>query len=64
MNLFGKNIILWVFIGLLLIVLFNLFQGAGQQDKHEGIPYSDFVSSVESGSISDVTIKGPNISGH
>jgi len=63
-NLFGKNIILWVFIGLLLIVLFNLFQGAGQQDQHEGIPYSDFVSSVESGSISDVTIKGPNISGH
>ncbi len=64
MNLFGKNIILWVFIGLLLIVLFNLFQGAGQQDQKEGIPYSDFVSSVESGNISDVTIKGPNISGH
>ncbi len=64
MNLFGKHIGLWIIIAILLVLLYNMFQGAEPRAEHEGIPYSEFVASVESGSVSDVTIKGPNISGH
>ena len=64
MNLFGKHIGLWIIIAILLVLLFNMFQGSEQRAQHEGIPYSEFIASVESGNVSDVTIKGPNISGH
>ncbi len=64
MNLFGKHIGLWIVIAVLLILLFNMFQGSNQRVQQEGIPYSEFVVSVESGNVSDVVIRGPNITGH
>src|SRR5690606_32364339 len=63
-NNFGKNLALWIIIGLLLIALFNLFQGSTSRSRDGSIAYSDFVAEVQSGKVSNVTIQGQNISGH
>jgi cell division protease FtsH len=63
-NQFGRNLALWVIIGLLLIAVFNLFQSPGGDGRQDRISFSEFVSEVERGQISDVTIQGQNISGH
>ncbi len=64
MNNFGKNLALWVIIGLLLIALFNLFQGPSTRGPQTSLAFSDFLSEVQSGRVSDVLIQGDSISGH
>ena len=64
MNNFGKNLALWVIIGLLLIALFNLFQNSSSKRDSNKLAYSDFIQRVEKGQVKDVTIKGQKISGH
>jgi cell division protease FtsH len=64
LNNFGKNLALWVIIGVLLILLFNLFQGTGPRGGAQGMSYSDFVNNVERQQVKDVLIQGPNIRGH
>ncbi|MEQ8497853.1 MAG: ATP-dependent zinc metalloprotease FtsH [Sneathiellaceae bacterium] len=59
----GKNLALWVIIGLLVVALFNLFSNTSSRTAGKDVPYSTFVSSVESGQVKDVTISGENISG-
>ena len=62
---FSRNLALWVIIGLLVFALFNLFQGSSsQRGPQTSLAFSDFLTSVESGEVRDVTIKGNNISGH
>ena len=58
MNLFGKNLALWIIIIILMIGLFNLFQGSTQRSAQTSIPYSQFLAEVENGSVADVTIQG------
>ncbi len=62
MNLFGKNLALWIIIIILMIGLFNLFQGTSQRSAQAPITYSDFLSQLSQ--ISDVTITGRTITGH
>ncbi|MDX1738951.1 MAG: ATP-dependent metallopeptidase FtsH/Yme1/Tma family protein, partial [Alphaproteobacteria bacterium] len=64
MNLFGRNLALWIVIGVLLIFLFNVFQSSGPQGSGKQTPYSDFLVQVEQGNVKDVTISGNVISGH
>ena len=64
MNNFGKNLALWVIIGLLLIALFNLFQNSASKREANKLAYSDFIQRVEKGQVKDVTIAGQKISGH
>ena len=64
MNNFGRNLALWVIIGFLLILLFNLFQGPTGQGPTDNLAFSDFVSEVERGQVRDVTIQGNQINGH
>ncbi|MEQ8967307.1 MAG: ATP-dependent zinc metalloprotease FtsH [Azospirillaceae bacterium] len=64
MNNFGKNLALWIIIGLLLVALFNLFQSSSSPGPQASVPYSEFVGAVESGRVNDVTIKGNQITGH
>ncbi|MBL27082.1 MAG: cell division protein FtsH [Rhodospirillaceae bacterium] len=64
MNNFGKNLALWIIIGLLLIALFNLFQGPSQRTAVNSPPFSDFLAAVETDRVRDVTIQGNTISGH
>ena len=63
MNNIGKNLLLWVIIALLLVVLFNLFQGPSIQGP-TSLAFSEFLAKTEAGQISDVTIKGNLITGH
>lgn len=68
MNNFGRNLLFWLAIGLALALLYNLSQ-TGQQagpagEKANILAYSDFMADAKGGRISDVIIKGPNISGH
>jgi len=63
-NNFGKNLALWIIIGLLLVALFNLFQSSSSPGPQASVPYSEFVGAVESGRVNDVTIKGNQITGH
>ena len=63
MKNFSKNIALWLIIGLLLIALFNLFQGTATNGSVKMISFSDFIAATESGNISEVNIKGNNIEG-
>jgi cell division protease FtsH len=60
---FGKNLALWVIIGLLLVALFNLFQQPSEQSGQIGIPFSDFLAEVSNGQVREVTIKGNSING-
>ncbi|MET4701901.1 cell division protease FtsH [Constrictibacter sp. MBR-5] len=64
MNNFGKNLALWIIIGLLLIALFNLFQGSSGRGPQADVAFSDFLSQVDSGRVSDVKIQGNQITGH
>lgn len=61
MNPFYKNIGLWLLISLTMILVFNLFNQP--KSKIEKVDYSDFRSSLESGSLKEVIIQGKNISG-
>ena len=64
MGSFGKNIALWIVIGLLLLSLFNLFQNSSNRNPKVEIPFSDFIAQVDAGNISEVNIKGNNVEGY
>ncbi len=60
----SKNVVLWIIIGLLLIVLFNLFQGSNTSNNSSKISFSDFIAATESGTVSEVNISGNNVTGY
>ena len=60
---FSRNAALWIFIVLLLFVLFNLFQGAGNRGAAEALSFSGFLDHVKAGEVNDVTIQGQQITG-
>ncbi|MEG3639438.1 ATP-dependent zinc metalloprotease FtsH [Magnetococcus sp. PR-3] len=55
MNGFFKNLSLWLVIGLLIVMLFNLFNGPQGQTQ---TPFSDFTDRLNQGSVEAVTIEG------
>ena len=59
----SKNVVLWIIIGLLLIVLFNLFQGTSNNRNTSKISFSDFIAATESGNVSEVNISGNMVTG-
>jgi cell division protease FtsH len=61
---FGKNIALWIIIGLLLVALFQLFQGGSSRSPSHELAFSEFMSDVETGKVADVTIQGQTLTGH
>ncbi|OYQ32632.1 cell division protein FtsH [Niveispirillum lacus] len=63
MNNFGKNLALWLVIGVLLIALFNLFQTSSTRSSQSGMAYSDLLAEVARGTVSAVTIKGDQVTG-
>jgi cell division protease FtsH len=63
LNNFGKNLVLWVIIGLLLIALFNMFQGSSPRGASQAMSYSEFISNVDRQQVREVTIQGPNLRG-
>ena len=62
MNL-TKNFALWIIIALLLVALFNLFQGSSSRGPQAQMAFSDFLMAADEGQIGEVTIQGQNITG-
>lgn len=56
-----KQLALFVMIGLIMIVLFRTTNQT--KSSSVSVSYSDFLNMIESGSITEVTIQGDNISG-
>ena len=64
MNSNFRNFAIWVFILLLLLALFNLFQNPGVHVRGNEISFSQLLTDVEAGNVQDVTIAGSEITGH
>ena len=63
MNSFGKNLALWIIIGVLLVALFNLFQNSTQHARDPDMAYSDFINQVDNKQVNEVVIQGNTITG-
>jgi cell division protease FtsH len=66
---YGKNLLVWLVVGVLLIALFNMFGSGMETSGHNRVAFSDFLNKVDQGQVSDVTIrsslgKGATITGH
>jgi cell division protease FtsH len=59
-----RNLALWIIIMLLLVALFNMFQGSASHQASSAITYTQFHQEVTQGAVKDVTIQGDQISGH
>ena len=59
MNIFYRNLSMWLIIGLTMIMLFNLF--SRPQPQATDMSYSDFLTSVETGTVREVLIQGQEI---
>jgi cell division protease FtsH len=57
----AKNLILWIIIAVVLMSVFNSFSPTGSAPQE--VPYSAFLSDVQSGAVEEVTIKGNTITG-
>ncbi|MEW6380982.1 MAG: ATP-dependent zinc metalloprotease FtsH [bacterium] len=60
-NSFYKNLALWLVMGLVLILLFNLFNTPRSQVKK--IIFSEFMEEVQKGNVAEIIIKGNDIQG-
>ena len=61
MNSIFRNLGIWLVIGLLMLVVFNLL-GPRESDRNK-VSFSQFISQIESGSVLEVTIRGSEIIG-
>ena len=61
MNPTFKNLALWLVIGLIMVLVFNIFNS--NQPMQKELIFSDFMMKVERGEVNDVTIKGNDIAG-
>ncbi|MEL6878820.1 MAG: ATP-dependent metallopeptidase FtsH/Yme1/Tma family protein, partial [Pseudomonadota bacterium] len=57
----ARNIAFWLVLFLLILALFNLFSGSGNNLQNERVAYSDFMQSVQDGAVSSVTLDGENV---
>jgi cell division protease FtsH len=58
-----RNLVLWIVIAVLLVFLFNLFQGNATHPQSAAISYTTFNQEVIAGQVKKVTIKGDQITG-
>jgi cell division protease FtsH len=61
MNQFSRSIALWLVLGLMFLLLFNIF--SRQQPREPQIKFSTFLDQVEKGQVKGVTIQGNVIKG-
>ncbi len=61
MNPFFKNLALWLVIGLIMVLVFNIFNQTQPMQKE--LIFSDFMSKVERGEVAEVTLRGSDITG-
>jgi cell division protease FtsH len=58
---FQKNLALWLVISLLMIMLFNMM--TQKESDQNQINYTEFLSSIDDGQVSNITVQGNQISG-
>jgi cell division protease FtsH len=58
-----RNLALWIVIALLLVFLFNLFQGTGSHTSAQAISYTKFNEYVVSSQVRKVTFQGDQVKG-
>ncbi|GAA0526508.1 cell division protease FtsH [Rhizomicrobium palustre] len=58
-----RNLALWILIALLLVLLFNLFQGSSQRAATPPLTYSQFVQKVDAGEVKEITKSGEQVKG-
>ena len=58
-----RNLFLWIVIALLLVFLFNLFQGSAQRANVQTMNYTQFTQQAVQGDIRKVTIQGDEATG-
>jgi cell division protease FtsH len=61
---FGKNLALWVIIGVLVLALFQMFSPSSSRGPETPLAFSEFVAEVKAGQVNNVTIKGNAITGN
>ncbi len=61
LNQTSKNLALWLVLGLMFLLLFNVF--TRQHSREPEVVFSDFWASVEKGDVQEVTIQGNHIQG-
>jgi len=61
--MFSRNIALWIIIIILVVGLFNLFQGSSGRQQQGEVPYSQFLAEVGRGDVQSVVIEGNKITG-
>jgi len=59
MNQFSRSIALWLVLGLMFLLLFNVFNR--QQTREPEVPFSDFIGQVKNKQVSEVLIQGSTI---
>ena len=64
MNPNFRNFALWVIIFLLVVALVMLFNNPGQKTNPQEITFSELLKNVDASRVRDVTISGPEITGH
>jgi cell division protease FtsH len=60
-NPFFKNLALWLVIGLIMVLVFNIFNQTQPMQKE--LIFSDFMAKVERGEVGEVTLRGSDITG-
>jgi cell division protease FtsH len=58
-NSFYKNLTLWLVIGMVMVLLFNIFNY--QKDYTQEIPFTEFLDQVKAGQVSEVVIQEEGI---
>ena len=61
MNQLSRNLALWLLLILMVLLLVNVF--TKQPTRDQEIVFSDFLTAVEKGEVSEVTIQGQEIQG-
>jgi len=61
LNDFLKTLIIWILIAVVLLAVFNSFTSSSS--KTQAIAYSNFLTDVQEGSITDITFDGRSITG-
>ncbi|MEE9454311.1 MAG: ATP-dependent zinc metalloprotease FtsH [Paracoccaceae bacterium] len=57
----NKSIAFWVILVLLMVTLFNIFNGVGSSSGSTEITYSEFLNKVDAGQVDSVDFDGENI---
>ncbi|MCB9930164.1 MAG: ATP-dependent metallopeptidase FtsH/Yme1/Tma family protein [Alphaproteobacteria bacterium] len=59
-----RNIVVWLIIFVLLVALFNAFQGSVGTSHRNQVAYSDLISDVRNDNVRDMEISGHDVNGH